>query len=227
MSIKFEVVKEYKDKNINLPERSTESSAGYDIESAVDIVVPSLYRLIKDNCNNDYSVTIENEKFHSGYSLEDVKKLVKRLGLRTMVPTGLKVKMENCMCLQLHPRSSTGSNCLLQLANQTGIIDADYYNNEDNEGHIFVALINLSPVDIKIKKGDKIAQGIFVPFYITDDDEAKGIRTGGFGSTDNVVIDNTFITLEDAKNIMPFTGVLEDSTEFDYEGKRIIKYIDK
>lgn len=212
MSIKFEIVSEYKDKNINLPKRSTKYSAGYDIESAVDITVPSLYRLIKNNCNNDYTVTIENDKFHSGYSLEEIKKLVKRLGLRTMVPTGLKVKMENWMCLQLHPRSSTGSNCLLQLANQTGIIDFDYYNSKDTEGHIFIALINLSPVDIKIKKGDKIAQGIFVPYYITDDDEAKGTRTGGFGSTDKVEVD----PLECQQTVIEEVGC-------DNEGKPIIK----
>ena len=105
-----------------------------------------------------------------------------------MVPTGLKVKMPEDVVLKIHPRSGTGSNCLLQLANQTGVIDSDYYNNPDNEGHIFIPILNLSPYDIEIKKGDKIAQGIFEHYLITDDDEANGERTGGFGSTDSLDI---------------------------------------
>lgn len=65
------------------------------------------------------------------------------------------------------------------------IIDADYYNNKDNEGEIFFQIINLSPYAIQIKKGDKIGQGIFLPYYKTDDDVAEGTREGGFGSTSN------------------------------------------
>ena len=65
------------------------------------------------------------------------------------------------------------------------IIDADYYNNKDNEGEIFFQLINLSPYTIQIKKGDKIGQGIFLPYYKTDDDVAEGQRKGGLGSTSN------------------------------------------
>ena len=63
------------------------------------------------------------------------------------------------------------------------IIDADYYNNPDNEGHIFFQLINLSPFPIQLHKGDKIGQGIIKSYLITEDDSADGLRTGGFGST--------------------------------------------
>lgn len=69
------------------------------------------------------------------------------------------------------------------LGNGTGVIDADYYNNNDNEGHIFFQIINLSPFNIVIKKGDIIGQGEITRFCKTDDDEATGLRTGGFGST--------------------------------------------
>ena len=65
------------------------------------------------------------------------------------------------------------------------IIDADYYNNKDNEGEIFFQIINLSPYAIQIKKGDKIGQGIFLSYYKTDDDAAEGQRKGGLGSTSN------------------------------------------
>lgn len=63
------------------------------------------------------------------------------------------------------------------------IIDQDYYNNPDNEGEIYIQLINLSPYDIQIKKGDKIAQGIILPYLTVEDDNANGVRKGGFGST--------------------------------------------
>ena len=171
MTIKFEIISEYKDKGINLPKRSTKYSAGYDIEAAEDVVIPSHYRFI-ENFTKDYNLTTEQ-----------IKSIVKELGIRVMVPTGLKVQMPENMYLKLYMRSGIGSNCLLALANGTGIIDTDYYNNKSNEGHMFIPLINLSPIDIKIKKGEKIAQGIFGMYFITDDDEANGEREGGFGST--------------------------------------------
>ena len=63
------------------------------------------------------------------------------------------------------------------------IIDADYYNNPDNEGEIFFQLINLSPYNIILKKGEKIGQGIIKQYLTTEDDTATGDRLGGFGST--------------------------------------------
>ena len=59
----------------------------------------------------------------------------------------------------------------------------DYYNNPDNEGHIYFQIINLSPVDIILHKGDKIGQGIIKNYDVTEDDAAIGERLGGFGST--------------------------------------------
>ena len=208
--MRFEVVSEYKDKGINLPKRATLYSAGYDIEAAEDITIPSIFQVLKDGKFNHLTKTrtynyetMRNEKYfnadrdHICYSMDEIKKIVKENNLRTMVPTGLKVKLEPDTYLALHPRSGTGSNCLLKLANDTGIIDADYYNNEDNEGHIFVALINMSPYNISIKKGEKIAQGIFNRYFITEDDEAAGTRKGGFGSTDNESKDFEQLSLND------------------------------
>ena len=82
-------------------------------------------------------------------------------------------------------RSSIGIKQGITLANQTGIIDADYYDNPDNEGHIMVALTNLGQEDFQIHKGDRIAQGIFLS-YLTVDADMAGVgakRQGGFGST--------------------------------------------
>ena len=69
------------------------------------------------------------------------------------------------------------------LANNVAIIDSDYYNNRSNEGHIMIALKNTSDKTYDIEKGDKIAQGIFQKFFITDDDNVLEKRKGGIGST--------------------------------------------
>ena len=69
------------------------------------------------------------------------------------------------------------------LVNGQGIIDSDYYNNADNEGHIMIAVINSSTESVTIRRGERIAQGIFYNYLIADNDSASGLRAGGFGST--------------------------------------------
>ena len=70
------------------------------------------------------------------------------------------------------------------MANSVGLIDSDYYENEDNDGHFFFAYFNCSDHDIEIKKGDIIGQVVFTKYLVTDNDNATGTRKGGFGSTD-------------------------------------------
>lgn len=205
----FQVVESYKDKGINIPKRATMYSAGYDLESAEDIIIPSLfnqlrkYEVDRETINTNglsymykpigyFSAMID--KRTEPYSIEEMKYLVKHLNLVTMVPTGLKLCMNTDKYLAIHPRSSMGVNCLLMLANQTGIVDMDYYNNENNEGHIFVPMINLSPFDIKINKGDRIAQGIVQRYTTLDycgNDYIKAVRDGGCGSTGVNIIAET------------------------------------
>lgn len=122
-----------------------------------------------------------------GYSLVDAigesfRELLTKAN-PVLVPTGVKSYMENGVYLQLANRSSNPKKGFT-LANGVGIIDSDYYNNKNNEGHIMFQFINLTPNDAFIKKGDKIGQGIFLPFLLADGDDAIGIRNGGFGSTD-------------------------------------------
>ncbi len=101
------------------------------------------------------------------------------------VPTGLRARIEPGWVLMLFPRSGQGFKYRLQLYNTAGVIDSDYYGAE-NEGHIFIKLINANHEGktLHIKKGEAFAQGIFLPFGVTEDDDADGMRTGGFGSTD-------------------------------------------
>ena len=126
------------------------------------------------------------DRFQGDFTLDlnQMKTLVKAAGTKlTLVPTGVKCKLEGDQVLHLYIRSSCPLNHYLFLGNGTGVVDSDYYNNEDNEGHIFFQIINLSPFNIVIKKGDIIGQGEITRFCKTDDDEATGLRTGGFGST--------------------------------------------
>ena len=87
--------------------------------------------------------------------------------------------------LMIFPRSSLGFKYKLMLNNTVGIIDSDYFYS-DNEGHIFIKIINDNNEGktVNIEKGTAFAQGIFLPFGITEDDCAEGERNGGFGSTD-------------------------------------------
>jgi len=100
------------------------------------------------------------------------------------VPTGIKSYMQDDEILSLFPRGSLGFNYYTRLANTVGIVDSDYYNNDGNEGHIFVKLRNEGTKPLQIYVGDAIAQGIFLNYLLTDGDNFDGeIRKGGFGST--------------------------------------------
>ena len=97
--------------------------------------------------------------------------------------TGVKCELRPYMYLLLANRSSNPSKKGLFLANGVGIVDADYYNNRDNEGEIGFEFYNFSETDTEIKKGEKIGQGIITSYYKVEDDKATGSRAGGFGST--------------------------------------------
>lgn len=100
------------------------------------------------------------------------------------IPTGIRAKMREDYVLMCFPRSGLGFKFRLQLNNTVGIIDSDYYGS-DNEGHIFIKLTNDSNEGkvLELAKGNGFAQGIFLPFGITEEDDTEGIRNGGFGST--------------------------------------------
>lgn len=100
------------------------------------------------------------------------------------IPTGVRCEIDEGWVLKIYPRSGLGFKFRLQLNNTVGIIDSDYFYS-DNEGHIFIKITNDSNENktVEVKKGTGFAQGIFVEYGITVDDDATGIRNGGFGST--------------------------------------------
>lgn len=99
------------------------------------------------------------------------------------IPTGIKAQIDDGFYLQLALRSSTPYKKHLMLANGIGIIDSDYYNNPENEGHIMFQVINFTDKEVMISAGERIGQGVFLPYFTVDDDNASGDRLGGFGST--------------------------------------------
>ena len=101
----------------------------------------------------------------------------------TMIPTGIRVFLDDDKFLMLTPRSSCVKKGFAFPAS-LGIIDADYIN-ADNEGNIMVPVISTGKVNwiVKFNIGDKIAQGIIVPFFKVEEEEVTTERTGGFGST--------------------------------------------
>jgi dUTP pyrophosphatase len=131
--------------HVNIPERKTAKSAGYDIEAAT------------------YTCVMPGET--------------------VTVSTGLKAYMEDDEVLHLYLRSSSALKRGMRMANHVGVIDADYVDNPDNEGHIGIPIWNTTDELIVIMPGERIAQGVFVKFLTTDDDQACGIRIGGVGST--------------------------------------------
>ena len=146
----FKVVKDecrkHPEVEIKLPKRGTKNSAGYDICTPVDILIPA----------------------H---------------GLSEPIQTDIKAYMGEDEVLKIYPRSSIGFKKKLMLVNTTGIIDSDYYENPDNDGNIGFAFYNMSDVDVLIKAGERVLQGIFTKYLITEDDNADEVRVGGTGST--------------------------------------------
>ena len=145
----FEVARGFEDKGINLPERKTKYSAGYDVEAEEDTIIPAFKPGMKP----------------------------------TIIKTGLKAYCQPDEFYMLCNRSSNPGKKGLVMANSVGIIDHDYYENPDNDGHFMYAYYNFFDHDVEIKKGDVIGQVIFMKYFVADDDKAEGRRMGGFGST--------------------------------------------
>lgn len=135
----------------------------------------------------EFNLPQRKTKYSAGYDfecIEDVEIPPYKIGDDpVLVPTGVKVKMQDDEYLMLVNRSSNPKKKKLVIPSSLGIIDADYYNNPDNDGEIMFAFYNLSKEPIKIEKGYCMGQGIFQKYYITENDNAEGERTGGFGST--------------------------------------------
>lgn len=132
---------------------------------------------------SSYELPCRGSKYSSGYDFKAIRDIVIKPGEIVKIPTGYKVSFPSDEFLMIVVRSSMGFKYNVRMCNQVGIIDSDYYNNSNNEGHIFVCLQNEGTEEYVIRKGTAYCQGIFLK-YLTCGEEVEKVRDGGIGSTD-------------------------------------------
>jgi len=146
------------------------------------------FEVVKAYENKKILIPVRETKNSAGYDIAAAEDTMLIPHQVVLVPTGLKAYMRSDEYLGIHIRSGFSVKYKVSCINGEGIIDADYYNNTDNEGHIFIPLYNHGETPIKISKGMRIAQGIFYQYLTTDKDNADNEmnRRGGFGSTGDI-----------------------------------------
>ena len=149
------------------------------------------YKQFKKDVGNDKILyeSIElpkrSTRHSAGYDIKSLENYTLKPNESHAFKTGLKVSMNEDEIFYIFDRSSVGFKYDVCLSNSVGVIDSDFYNNEDNEGHFSIKLINHGTKDYEVKVGDRIAQGIFMKYLTVDDEEIiEKKRKGGIGSTD-------------------------------------------
>ena len=172
----FKIVSKYRNQHLQLPRRATRGSAGYDLMSAVDMTLPSIWKLnfIKVLWAVRHRANVTRTEFSAAQ--KDLKPY--------LIPTGIKAFMPPDEFLMIANRSSNPLKRGMLVPNGIGIVDADYYNNSSNEGELFVQIMNFGLRNRQIRKGDRIAQAIFMPYLRADNEiPPRNVRKGGFGSS--------------------------------------------
>ena len=145
------------------------------------------FEIAKGFENKNINLPVRKTKHAAGYDVEAAEDCIVpafKNGIKpTLVKTGLKAYCQPDEFYMLCNRSSNPGKRGLVMANSVGIIDSDYYENPDNDGHFMFAFYNFKEEDVEIKKGDCIGQVIFMKYLTVDNDNATGERKGGFGST--------------------------------------------
>ena len=129
-------------------------------------------------------IPVRATNYSAGYDFSIVEDYTIKPNEIVLVKTGVKVSMPKGETLLVFPRSSLGIKKGLMMSNGVGVIDSDYYNNSNNEGHIMIPLLNFSDKDVCLKKGERVAQGIFIEYKKASNEDILEVeRSGGFGST--------------------------------------------
>lgn len=156
----------------------------------------SLNQFVKDSRNLFYDYTDEEltdiydgirlpqraTSGSAGYDFYTPYEVVLHPHEKVIIPSGIRCKIEDGFMMLGVVRSSIGIKHDINLSNTCMVLDSDYYG-ADNEGHIMIALRNMKNYTVRLKAGDRIMQGVFLPYGITIDDNAEVVRTGGIGST--------------------------------------------
>lgn len=133
---------------------------------------------------NDIILPQRTTQKSAGYDFYIPYSMIINPGESKIIKTGVKSFMNDDEVLLLFIRSSLAIKKHLRLLNQVGVIDADYYNNSDNNGHILIAIENYGENMLFLNKGDRIAQGVFVKYLTSDNEDGPtNLRNGGIGST--------------------------------------------
>ncbi len=133
--------------------------------------------------NTEVKLPARSTTSSAGYDFSLCRSLSVPPGEIRLAETGIKAYMKQDEVLKIYPRSSLPKAFTLTIPNGVGIIDADYYENPDNDGAIFIQLYNFGTETVTLEAGTRIAQGIFERYLTIDADVAQGRRNGGFGST--------------------------------------------
>ena len=166
--------------NAQLPEYQTHKSAGADFYCAEEVEVPSIWSGVLESIGNRLS-NVANALIGNATQPDNIA------FKPTIIHTGIKADMETDEVLELYNRSSNPGKLGLILANSVGVVDADYFNNVDNDGEIMFAFYNFMPWSVTVKVGDRIGQGVFKKYLRP----VEGLRVkdaervGGIGSTDS------------------------------------------
>lgn len=131
----------------------------------------------------EITLPTRGSKVSAGYDFYSPVDIILKPNEKTCVWSDIKAYMQEGEVLLLFVRSSIGIKKGLALSNGTGVIDADYYSNSSNDGNIGIALYNYSDKIVEIKKGERICQGVFIPFLEADNGNIDKKRVGGIGST--------------------------------------------
>lgn len=136
---------------------------------------------VKDDMDlyNSYELPKRHSSKAAGYDIELLGDVVIEPGQILKLPTGIKAYFESDEVLFFIVRSSMGFKYNIRLCNQVGVIDADYYNNKNNEGHMWIRIQNEGDNTVRLSKGDYVAQGIFMKYLLTDDDTSNDIVREG------------------------------------------------
>jgi dUTP pyrophosphatase len=133
---------------------------------------------------DEYKLPVRKTKYSAGYDFLAIEDFSIKPGEIKKIPTGVKALYPTDETLMLFVRSSMGFKWNVRMCNQVGIIDSDFYNNSDNEGHMWFALQNEGDKEFKVKKGESFGQGLFMKYLTVDDEEeVQEERNGGIGST--------------------------------------------
>lgn len=142
------------------------------------------FEIVSKYKNSNIEIPKRATSFSAGYDLAVCEDVTIKPNEIVLVPTGLRVKIPRNEVMLVFPRSSLAIKKGLMLSNGVGVIDSDYYDAE-NEGHLMIPLLNIKSEEVIINKGERVAQGIFINYLTTTDEDIKNNvqRLGGFGSS--------------------------------------------